>query len=264
MIDPISTGALIGIGWAGKKILGPSLDEFGDQLRLYTGDRVRKIFKKVEEFAPETSLYEIPAAFTLKFIQSASMSEDDDTITNMWANLLINASQDFTSRQILYLDILEKLSSADANILNEIVDEYAAQHTIGNVSWFLNSTKTTAIWTAEKILRDRGIERFDYEAAELFNDGIGRIGGSLPVRILSTIVPYVPELPEDSAPNVHLPSSSSVGLANSTAPYDPLIRQRLIQEFSFDFIVGFEIEIDGVMATSLGIEFVNNCRGHVT
>lgn len=263
MIEPVSTGALISLGWAGRKILGPSLDEIGDQLKLYAGERVRKIFEKVESSAEGASLHHLPGAFSLKFFQAASMSEDDELITNMWANLLIHSSEEFNSRKILYLDILEKLSSDDAILLNSIIDEHAIAHGIGSVTFFLNSVKNTSLWTAERILRERGIEHFDSEAARDFNEAILQHMGSLPVRILGSMVPYQPELPENAPANVRLPSSSATGLANSTAPYDPLIRQRLIQEFSFDFIAGFQIEVEGVMASALGIEFVKNCRGFV-
>lgn len=262
VIDPVSTGALIGLGWAGKKILGPSLDEIGGQLKLYVGERIQKIFEKVEASSAEVDLHELPKAFALKFFQSASISEDDESITIMWANLLINSSRQFDSRKILYLDILEKLSSDDACLVNALVGDLTNDFSIGNVRWFLDSVKTTSVWRAQTILRERSIMHFTYEAAEEFNASMSQRETSLPIRVLETMVPYIPELPADSPSNVHLPTSSSVGLAESMAPYDPLIRQRLAQDFSFDFIAGFQIEVGGVMATSLGIDFVRSCRGY--
>ena len=261
MIEPVSTGAVIGLGWAGKKILGPSLDELGSQLRMYAGDRIKKIFAKVESSAKNTELHDLPGAFTLKFFQGASMSEENDLITSMWANLLISASESFDTRKILYLDILEKLSSQDALLLNDIIDDQAIRSGSNSIGFFLNNIKTSTKFLAERILNEKGVKQFDFNTAEEFNEGLLSHRDTLPVRILGSMVPYILQMPEDAPKNTILPTSSATGLANDTGPYDPLIRQRLIQEFDFELNVGFKIEVEGVMATALGIEFVKNCRG---
>ena len=93
-----------------------------------------------------------------------------------------------------------------------------------------------------------------------FNDEILTHNYNWPVFILDSDIPVVP--PSSlSSEKVHMPSDMSIGLANGTGPYDPLIRQRLLQEFDIEFISGFQMRVGGVMATTLGIEFMSNCRG---
>jgi hypothetical protein len=269
VVEPVSTGALIiggaaGAGaWLADKVFGPSGDALGESLRVYLSGRFSKVFTRAADLADEpASLHELPPGFLVKFVQAASFSEDDELITDLWANLLISAAKKFTNRKVLYLDILEKLSADDAKILNSIVDDQILLNGSNYSGMFVESIRFTALWTAERLLREHEREHFDRTIAEAFNDAMLVHKDSMPVRILRTMVPYVPELPEDAAENARLPSSSAVGLADSTAPFDPLIRQRLLQEFAFDFIAGFQIHVEGVMATSLGLEFVRNCRGY--
>jgi hypothetical protein len=259
MPDPITTGSLlVAASWAGKKILGPSLDELGSQLKIFAGNRIEKIFFKVESVAADDqSLNQIPPAFALKFFQAASLSEDDELITELWANLLVNASKDFTQRKVLYLDILEKLSADDAKILDQLTNPLPDDLKTHSVRWQLENIRMRGVFAAERILRVRGLTHFDGDAADEFNDEMENINHPWPAKILGSIVPYTPLVVEGSGS----PSSSASGLANSNAPYDALVRQRLIQTFEISFISGFTIELEGVMATALGVEFIRNCRG---
>ena len=52
-----------------------------------------------------------------------------------------------------------------------------------------------------------------------------------------------------------------MGIASEMSLYDNLLRLRMLDYFKFDFIAGFQIEVAGVMATSMGIDFIQSCRG---
>jgi Abortive infection alpha len=260
MIEPVSTGAaIVGIGWAGKKILGPSLDELGQQLKIYAGRRIEKIFEKTDQLAAAPALLnQVPPAFALKFFQSASLSEDEEIITDLWANLLINSSKEFNHRYVLYLDILEKLSAEDALILNEIIPPGIDTAQQRSVQWQLNSMRQSLCWNAERILNDKGITHFDVDSADKFDGYLSEFKSDWPVRVLASIIPHIPAngpLGNGSA------SSAARGWSNSEAPYDNLMRQRLLQSFEVSFIAGFQTTVAGIMATALGVEFIESCRG---
>ena len=263
MPEPISTGALIvGAGWAGRKVLGPSLDEFGGQLRLYAGDRIKKIFDALEKKKPNQKLLNpLPPAFSLKFIQSASLSDDDEILTNMWANLLINASSNYSNRKVLFVDILETLSIEDARVLDDLIVPGLEYEFFDNLGSIGDLIRLRARMLAEGFLREAGLTHFDDSCAHKFNDELEKLKfENWPIKIIGSRAPY--DLTKITMQdNVVYPTLSSIGIVGSLAKYDPLIRQRLLQTFQFDFIAGFEIEIDGVMATSLGIDFISNCRG---
>jgi len=261
VVDPISAGLVVGAGWAGKKILGPSLDSIGDQLKGYSTERIQKILAKAEEKKiPPQVVSAVPNAFALRFFQSASMSEDDEVITELWANLLINSSISFDSRKLLYLDILDKISPADARILDAMVDREEEYRLTASLNIELDHIRRFFISKAQNILDKRNISHFDQDAGILFNDEILNNQYFWPVLVLDSEIPVTP--PKfDAICNVRVPSDMSIGLANGTGPYDPLIRQRLLQEFDITFTAGFQMRVGGVMATALGIEFMTNCRG---
>lgn len=263
MPEPISTGALIvGAGWAGKKVLGPSLDEFGGQLRIYAGERIKKIFEALEKKKPDvTKLNPLPPAFTLKFVQSASLSDDDEILTGMWANLLINASSNYSNRKVLFVDILETLSVEDAKVLDSLIVPGRSYEFFDNLGSIGDLIRLQARMLAERILREAGLTHFDDGCAHKFNNELENLKfDNWPIKIIGSRAPY--DLTKIAVQeNVIYPALSSMGIVGSLSNYDPLIRQRLLQTFQFDFVAGFEIEVDGVMATSLGIDFLQNCRG---
>ena len=262
MVEPIiSTGAaLVGLsGWFGNKLLGPSVDALGEQLKVFASDRWRKIFLKVEELAGDKITNPLPPGFAYLALQKASFSEDDDLITNMWANLLLNASINYSSRSVLYLDIIEKLSAIDAKILDDLIPMDLDSYSHHSVQSQLDRIRWSCLGKAEVINRERGLTHFDWKASREFNDTIDDLNFGWPTRILGSMVPYTPVETEGS----RSASSASNGLADSVWRYDALVRQRLLRTFELDFICGFTIEVEGIMATSLGVEFIQNCRGAV-
>jgi hypothetical protein len=263
VVDPVTNGALIvgsaGAGtWLADKVFGPSAEALGEALRVYLGDRVSKVFSRAETLAddPET-LQQLPPGFLFKFIQSASFSEDDEIITEMWANLLLSSSRGFQQRHVLYLDILDKLAAEDAKILDDLISPLLNPIQSHSVQMLLEYVRIRGLTSAEHILSERGLTHFDGVAANQFNDEMWTLKHHWPSRILGSLVPYTPLMVEGHGSA----TSSSSGLANSNAPYDALIRQRLVQTFEVSFICGFQIELEGVMATALGVEFIRNCRG---
>lgn len=114
-------------GWLVDKLLGPSFDALGEHFRAYAGDRLGKVFGRAESKVDKERLSPLPAAFALEFTRKASSSEEDETITEMWASLLAAASVEYHSRHMLYVDILSQLSPAEAKLVAQAGTEVAAE-----------------------------------------------------------------------------------------------------------------------------------------
>ena len=261
MVEPIiTTGAvLVGAGaWFADKLLGASAEALGEQLKVYASGRWKSIFERTKELADGQNVNSLPPGFAYLALQKSSFSEDDELITDLWANLLLNASMKFTQRHVLYVDILEKLSAGDAKILDEMIKSGIELNIRHSVQWELDEIRRSLFKHAEQVLENRNISHFDFDAAEEFDISISNFTNRWPITILETIIPITPP---EAQPGTLAATSSTSGQANSEAPYDALIRQRLLQSFQISFIVGFQMTIGGVMATSLGVEFIQSCRG---
>ncbi len=126
MVEPISTGvAVFGVGagaWLLDKVLGRSAEAIGDALRVYVSDRVSKIFSRAAEIAdssPTVNVEPLPPAFLLKFFQESSFSEDHDSITEMWANILVNTDGALSSRLSFFSSILSRLGHREVILLEK-------------------------------------------------------------------------------------------------------------------------------------------------
>ena len=94
MVEPVSTSLLIGAGagWFANKVFGPSADALGQELKAYSSSRLGKIFKRAAERSKPEQVEALPPGFVVTFFQKASFSEDDESLTEMWANLLAQAA----------------------------------------------------------------------------------------------------------------------------------------------------------------------------
>ena len=127
-----------GVGaWIADKLLGPSADALGEQLRLYAGDRLAKIFGRTKEITAGKEIQPLPPGFALIVFQRASISEDHPLLTEMWAQLIASAAQKQTNRHVIYADILTQIGGEEALLLEKFgrVDgdhfQLRQQHAIG-------------------------------------------------------------------------------------------------------------------------------------
>ena len=87
-------------GWVVDKLLGPSASALGEQIKVYGTGRFRSV---VSVFATKAEtrqhdLQALPPGFAYQFFQKASFSEDDEFITECWANLLLSAATEYAPR----------------------------------------------------------------------------------------------------------------------------------------------------------------------
>jgi hypothetical protein len=112
-----------------SKYTGGSIREaagiFEDKLRYARWKNQIKLMQKAEKFLKEMGLDKPNKTIQLKFavplLQAASL-EEDEYLQDMWAKLLVTATTTQSNFEIkrMYIDILENLSSFDAQILEKI------------------------------------------------------------------------------------------------------------------------------------------------
>lgn len=116
---------------AGKRILGPAADEFGerwrDEVRLYRYKRELECLKKAQGFARKAGFTPkaVPVKLLFPLLEGASLEEDEDLHT-MWSALLANAASPEYASQIRpgYIAVLRQLAPDEAALLNWIWSDF--------------------------------------------------------------------------------------------------------------------------------------------
>lgn len=98
---------------------------FEDKLKYMRWENQQKLMNRAEKFMRENGLREptkpLPMKFAIPLFQSASLEEDSE-LRDLWAKLLVNSSTEASgvSLKRIYIDILERLSPLEAQILSAI------------------------------------------------------------------------------------------------------------------------------------------------
>jgi len=107
----------------------------------------------------------VPVKFLVPFLEQASLEElgNDKTVLDMWANLLASASH-YQSRQVLFIDLLGKLSTADARMIKLIYSR------IRKEDWY-TETADVDLWDIEEchIISENAAERLERRGDVLLN-----------------------------------------------------------------------------------------------
>lgn len=243
MVDPIITPgvALVGTGtWFANKLLGPSADALGSQIKSFATERLKKIFKKAEELSAGKDMVPIPAGFALTALQKASFSEDDDTLTVMWANLLLDATQGCTSRHSLFSDILSQIGPLEAKAL----DEFSPFPKRG-----FSQSEVDAILSASIKGYDSA---YDDKDAVVYNLK-KRVSGCPLVMLYASVFNVGIDGP---------PIKYSINFELDQIVFEVLQRQNLVNFFSTDSSNGLiAVSVKGFILTELGSEFLVTCKG---
>jgi hypothetical protein len=107
--------------WAGLK--GDALQHKRDILRLHQEVTLTKMAILARQRLPKdlTTLSPIPYKFIVPFLEQASLEEPDSVLVDLWANLLVSASEEFDSCYIHFVSIIARLSASQGEILKEMV-----------------------------------------------------------------------------------------------------------------------------------------------
>lgn len=106
-----------------------------DSLRVYRWENQQRLMVRVQQISAELGLpgptRPIPLKLAIRFFQGAVL-EDEEQLRELWVKLLINSSNAESGVELkrTYIDILERLTSLEARILEKIysVSFEEAQH----------------------------------------------------------------------------------------------------------------------------------------
>ncbi len=134
-----------------------------DQIRLQREDVLIEIAKKARarveiENKPTKP---IPNKFLVPYLEKGSLEDQHSELMQAWANLLVEAAQNFDPKLNVYTDILSKINGKDADFLSKIC--FASDFRNG-VSW-----PTGHFATNEDVVR-RGIPILDQSANLSFEE----------------------------------------------------------------------------------------------
>lgn len=254
MVDPVTTAALVSTGWFANKLLGPSSDFFGEQLKAFFSDRLGKIARRAEEINDGQTTQSLPPAFGYLAVQKAGLSEDDELLTEMWANLLLSASREYRSQHANFAEILARLGPDEVRILNSLVSEdgdYGQCPPVNLKSSIRTSLRhqfKSVYYPSGKSERELAEEARERQTALLNHDL------HWPGRITAADYPY-------ACDDAKIANSISGG-TNFLPEYDALAGQRLIEVFAFDLSQSFSSPyVEGFIVTGMGISLVQTCRG---
>lgn len=249
MVEPVSGAGIVLFGagaWLAGRLFGPSADALGKELQIYGSNRLKKIFDRAQTKLLPHEVTPLPPGFALQFMQRASFSEDDDALTEAWANLLANASRKFDSRFTSFVEILSQLSAFDALVLSKLVPEdiyYDASQSMP-----VNLRMELKLKLANEIRSTSDSkEAAEEEFARLMQVDLG-----WPGRVTAARVHYK---------NSDGTFPMSGGVPDQFASFDNLVRLGLLGRFDIDIsIKPYETGVEGVIVTMLGIGFTQTCR----
>ncbi|MFM9853949.1 MAG: hypothetical protein ACKVOJ_14270 [Sphingomonadaceae bacterium] len=235
----------------------------GDKIRAVRESRVVERLRNVRAQLERSALpiHSVPDSFLLPWIEKTSQDEGEGVLGSSWEGMLASASRGYDSQMKIFPTILSEMTNRDVEILDGLISRDSDIVDLVHHQWPLHWMRSRCYSIAETILSDQCLVHFDQDAAMHFNNQIELLKFQWPVRFLGTDVPYQLALPADAPFNSRLPSSTSVGITSDISLYDNLLRLRMLEFFKFDFVAGFQIELAGVMATRMGIEFIQSCRG---
>ncbi|HEU4969838.1 hypothetical protein [Sphingomonas sp.] len=111
--------------WAADKLLGPSAEALGDQLKAYLNDRLAKIFTRAKQIAPENRVTPLSPGLAMRLIVDASFSADDPKITDWWAGLIADAAVRGSNKHAIFSDMMAMLGPSEAKLLDKVMNGWS-------------------------------------------------------------------------------------------------------------------------------------------
>jgi hypothetical protein len=109
-----------------------------DKIRYLRYESLLKIVMKAEAKAKANGmgLKMPPLKFFLPFCEAASIEEadSDESLADLWSNILLSAQDHFDARHLLYLRILKEITRLEATLLTDLIEKSRAQ-TESRYSW---------------------------------------------------------------------------------------------------------------------------------
>ncbi|MEP1421446.1 MAG: hypothetical protein ABJK59_06720 [Erythrobacter sp.] len=260
-LEPFSQGS---VGLL-RRLFGPAATEIGeafaDKVRSYRKANFSAVLAKAEEKIGSAEFEELPLRFSIPFAEKASLS-DDDSLTDMWATLLASAATSFEPEHISFVNILARLSPAEAKLLSSLVPtddpslpkikSVAPKFAIfrGRTDGGKDAIADSIAQIARDNMQPDGLSDQGKVAAERI---VGGEFSNLVVEWISLRKATTGFSPAWTASNAELIEKYvSIDLLQA----EGLVTRSLLQRSS----VSFEVSTTIVSATALGWMFVQSCR----
>jgi hypothetical protein len=152
-------------------LFGPSFREIGeylaDKVRLHRLRSLKKILERAKEFGPAGSEFLAPPSlkFLLNFTEKASLEENDE-LCDLWARLLVHASETDSSRNVFFADIISKLGVAEAALFEQLISAPRVRR--GAISQIEDAGDEFSHRQAERRYQDASVASLDDEFGILF------------------------------------------------------------------------------------------------
>ena len=99
--------------WAGMK--GDEIAYKRSLLRLQREETLAEIAKRVKpKIRSITEPTPVPTKFLVPFLEKASLEDAGSDLTELWANLLVSAAQDYDPQYVHFINIIAQISSRQA------------------------------------------------------------------------------------------------------------------------------------------------------
>jgi hypothetical protein len=106
--------------WAGLK--GDELAYKRTLLRLQQEETLLEIAKRAKSrISALESPGPIPNKFMVPFLEKASLEEEDSTLVDLWAGLLVSAAEDYKPHYIHFSNIISQISARQAGVFSDLI-----------------------------------------------------------------------------------------------------------------------------------------------
>ena len=248
-----------------EKLIDAALDTFsfateslgllGDGVRLLRVEVATIITKRAKKIADENGLELTapPLKFLVPFYERASTEdENDETLMEMWARLLVSAGSEYQDRSLRYSSILSELTSRQAVVLDQLVRNNSEAK--GQRGWSYRLSET-----AFYFIIDRSIEKIRNESDS--KKIAEHLSAMLSVKSTCIAQIFIHIKYEGLGENFILDDNNVYSEENS-ADFDSIRSLGLVEVFKM------ERDINGVMGahvllyyvTELGFEFWLACN----
>jgi hypothetical protein len=249
-----------GATWFAGKILGPSAEAIGENIKIYAQSRLPSIFGRAGKIAEERSIQVEPIkpGLLARMVIDASFSEDTPEITEWWANLFVSASQHNDNRHAVFSDMMATIGPGEAKALDEFYNFVLGQ--AAGIDLPLVIERSAVV----PVIQQNVLKRFN-KLLPLSDDDRQRVDVIIATtKVVAAARPYawcLPARTDDQSDR--FPITSEVWFSQKRLEYEVLERSRIVAFERIDVpIMGSQTAyIDYLRLTSLGFEFCKACTG---
>lgn len=250
-----------------SNMLGPASIEVGQflqqEIRAFRWKSGIRVLERASEFVKDRGIspQAVPAKFLVPFLDSCTL-EDDETIQDMWANLLATATDEYSDVHLIFRSILADLSGLEANGLKFLFRSYKPEHPAphthsGSFRMYENALEKHVLKAVSKLRKSGHADELIDEIGEFKSD-------------------YIAEVTEVEAPALRDETDATVhhyghprNLSMSPIVIDSLVRLGLVEKnvIQIDDVGPYHHEEDNSIAvtyirpTAIGVDFYLKCNG---